>query len=146
MREANPVKYYLANYFFLGLALLQWAAAFIILSQDRASKKNLIAGFVLITLGLICLAVFAMVSEKIKRVAVGKNKIVVVGPFKKKKYTWNEVRSLKLVPWLNLYCLRIKGRKRGIYFFPAGRTLTTYGMLTADATPTGELIEKRKKQ
>jgi len=145
MREANPVKYYLANYFFLALAIFQWIGAAVILAQNTSSKKNLAAGFVLLTLGLVCLGVFVMVSDKIKRVAVGKNKIIIIGPLKKKKYSWDQVRSLELVPWLNLYRLKIKGRKRNIYFFPAGRTVSTYGVLTADASSTGALIEKRKK-
>lgn len=143
MKEANPVKYYLANYFFLAVAILQWIAATVVITKQPDSGRNLAIGFAFTTLGLISFTVFIMVSEKIKRVAIGKNKIVIVGH--KKKYCWSDVRSLELVPWLNLYRLKIKGKKGNIYFFPDGQTETAYGILTADASPTGELIEKRMK-
>jgi len=116
MKEASYVKFYVAKYFFLAFGLLQWLICGLILFRNGNIPRSQFAAFVFFTLGLILVSIFMVVSNKIKRVAVGKNRITVFGR-QEEHYEWPEVKSLKNVPYLNAYRLKIKGHKR-IYFFP----------------------------
>ena len=102
MIEANPVKYFVARYFFLALCLMQWLIAAVIFFTYPATLKNEYASLVFFTMGAILMVVYLIIKEKIRRVAVSKKKIVVINGSKKQKIDWNEVRSLNLVPFLNM--------------------------------------------
>lgn len=142
MVEANPLKFYVARYFFLVLCMLQWLVSAIILFTYPATPKNQYASLLFFTLGAILFVVFLIIKEKVKRVAVGKKKLVVITPGKKQKIEWDEVRSLKLVPFFNLYRLKLKGRKKGIYFFPSKNVNPAYGLLGGDTSKMGEILKK----
>lgn len=142
MIEANPLKFYVARYFFLVLCLLQWLVSAIILFTYESNLKNQYAALLFFTLGAILFVLFLIIKEKVKRVAVGKKKLVVITPGKKQKIEWDEVRSLKLVPFFNLYRLKIKGRKKGIYFFPSKNVNPAYGLLGGDTSKMGEILRK----
>lgn len=142
MVEASPFKFYVARYFFLVLCLLQWFVSAIILFTYPATPKNQYASLFFFTLGAILFVVFLIIKEKVKRVAVGKKKLVVITPGKKQKIEWDEVKSLKLVPFFNLYRLKLKGRKKGIYFFPSKNVNPAYGLLGGDTSKMGEILKK----
>lgn len=142
MVEANPLKFYMARYFFLVLCLLQWLVSAIIVFTYPATPKNQYASLLFFTLGAILFVVFLIIKEKVKRVAVGKKKLVVITPGKKQKIEWDEVKSLKLVPFFNLYRLKLKGRKKGIYFFPSKNVNPAYGLLGGDTSKMGEILKK----
>lgn len=142
MVEANPLKFYVARYFFLALCLLQWLVSAIILITYENTLKNQYAALLFFTLGAILFVVFLIIKEKVKRVAVGKKKLVVITPGKKQKIEWDEVKSLKLVPFFNLYRLKLKGRKKGIYFFPSKNVNPAYGLLGGDTSKMGEILKK----
>lgn len=131
MEEANPVKFYLARYFFLALSALQGLASALMLLQFGDSPKNRFAAFVLVTLAMIFFALHLMVADKIKRVAVSKKKIAVINPAKVKTYDWSEVKNLRFIPFLNMYSLKLKGKRNKIYFLPTENTATIFGLFSS---------------
>jgi hypothetical protein len=145
MIEASPTKFYLAKYLFLAFALIQWVVMGALLFRFDFSPKNFFVSLIFFTLGLLFLLTFLIVSEKIKRVAVGKNKIVIMDGDKNMRFEWPEVKSLRIVPFLNLYRLKIKGKKGNIYFFPSRNIDPAFGLLSRDTSKMGEIVEKKKK-
>jgi hypothetical protein len=146
MIEASPVKFYLAKFFFLGFAGIQWLVAGILLVQFSFSNKNFFISLVFITLGLIFFYIFLLVNDKVKRVAIGKNKIVIIDGDKNSRFSWPEVKSLKIIPFFNLYKLRLRGKKNSIYFFPARNIDPAFGLLAKDTSRMGEIVSKKKKK
>lgn len=142
MVEANPAKFYMARYFFLALSLLQWLVSALILLTYSPTLKNQYAALLFFTLGALLFVVFLIIKEKVQRVAVGKKKLVIITSGKKKKIEWDEVKSLKLVPFFNMYRLKLKGRKKGIYFFPSKNVDPAYGLLGDDTSKMGEILKK----
>lgn len=146
MVEASPAKVYLAKYFFLAFGALQWLVAGIILFRFASGPRNHFAALVLFAVGLVCFSIFLFVNEKIKRVAVGKKKIVVIEGDRNTRIEWPEVKSLKVVPFFNMYRLRVKGKKKAIYFFPSKNIDPAFGLLTKDTSKMGSIVKKRKKE
>lgn len=146
MIEANPVKYYLAKYFFLAFAFIQWIVSATILLRFQFNNKIFFVSLIFITLGLIFLYLFFFVNDKIRRVAIGKNKIVVIEGNRNIRFGWPEVKSLRIVPFLNLYRLKIKGKRNCIYFFPSRHIDPAFGLLTKDTSKMGEIVKKRKRE
>jgi hypothetical protein len=146
MIEASPVKFYLAKFFFLGFACIQWLVAGILLIQFSFSNKNFFISLVFITLGLIFFYIFLLVNDKVKRVAIGKNKIVIIDGDKNSRFSWPEVKSLKIIPFFNLYKLKLRGKKNCIYFFPARNIDPAFGLLAKDTSRMGEIVSKKKKE
>jgi hypothetical protein len=142
MIEANPMKFYVARYFFCLLALLQWVVASVLYFNYPPVLKNQFAALFFFTMGAILFVLYLIVREKVRRVAIGKKKIVVISNNKKQKIEWSEVRSLKLIPFINMYRLKVKGRKKGIYFFPSKNVNPVYGLLGDDTSKMGALLKK----
>jgi hypothetical protein len=146
MIEASPVKFYVAKFFFLVFAAIQWLVAAILLVQFSFSNRNFFISLIFITLGLIFFYIFLIVNDKVKRVAVGKNKIVIIEGDKNSRFSWPEVKSLKIIPFFNLYKLKLKGKKKTIYFFPARNIDPAFGLLAKDTSKMGSIVEKKKKE
>lgn len=147
MIEANPVKFYFAKYVFLAFAIIQWTVGGIIIFERDFTARNFFVALIFFTLGLIALFLFSLVNDKIRRVAIGKNKIVVLEGHRNTRFEWPEVKSLKIVPFFNLYKLKIKGKKGSIYFFPSRNIEATFGgLINRDTSKMGDLVTKRKKQ
>src|SRR3954468_13597359 len=103
MVEANPVKYYLAKFFFLAISIIQWFVSGTILFRFEFTHKNFFVALLFFTFGLIFFFIFLLIGDKIKRVAIGKNKIVVIDGDRNIRFDWPEVKSLKLIPVFNVY-------------------------------------------
>ncbi|MEJ1238956.1 hypothetical protein WBG78_12555 [Chryseolinea sp. T2] len=146
MVEANPAKFYFAKYFFLGFSALQWLVAGTIFFRHPFNARTFFVALVFVTMGLICFAFFLLLSDKIRRVAVGKNKIVVFEGDKNIRFSWPEVKSLEIVPFFNLYKLKVKGKKGCIYFFPSQNIDPAFGLMNRDTSKMGDIVEKRKKE
>lgn len=146
MIEASPLKFYLAKFFFLIFASIQWLVAGILLIQFHFSNRNFFISLVFITLGLIFFYVFLIVNDKVKRVAIGKNKIVIIDGDKNSRFSWPEVKSLKIIPFFNLYKLKLRGKKNPIYFFPARNIDPAFGLMARDTSKMGSIVEKKKKE
>jgi len=138
MEEANPVKFYLARYFFLALSALQGLASALILLQFGDSPKNRFVAFALFTLALIFFSLHLLIAQRIKRVAISRKKIAVINPTKVKNYDWSDVKSVKLIPFFNMYSMKLKG-KRKIYFLPTTNTAAVFGLFSSES----ELIPKK---
>ena len=146
MIEASPLKFYLAKFFFLGFAFVQWLVASILLIQFEFTNKNFFISLLFITLGLIFFSIFLIVNDKVKRVAIGKNKIIIIEGDKNLRFSWPEVKSLKIIPFFNLYKLKLRGKKSPIYFFPARNIDPAFGLLAKDTSKMGEIVSKKKKE
>lgn len=146
MIEASPVKFYLAKFFFLVFACIQWLVATILLVQFSFSNRNFFIALIFVTLGLVFFYIFLIVNEKVKRVAIGKNKIVIIEGDKNSRFSWPEVKSLKIIPFFNLYRLRLRGKRNPIYFFPARNIDPAFGLMARDTSKMGSIVEKKKKE
>jgi hypothetical protein len=146
MVEANPVKFYLAKFLFLGFSLVQWLVAATILLRFGFESKNFFVALIFITLGMVFFYIFLVISGQIKRVAVGKNKIVIIEGDRNMRFDWPEVKSLKLIPIFHVYKLKIKGKRNPIYFFPSKNVDPAFGLLAKDTSRMGEIVQKRKKE
>jgi hypothetical protein len=146
MVEASPLKFYFAKYFFLAFGLLQWLVSGTILISFPFTAKTFFASLIFLTTGMIFIFAFTLIADKIRRVAVGKNKIVVLEGDRNVRFEWPEVKTLKIIPFFNLYKLKIKGKKRAIYFFPSHNIDPAFGLLSKDISQMGDVVQKRKKE
>lgn len=128
MKEANPVKYYFAKYFFLAFGLLQWIVSGVIFLRSGLTPKSQFAVFLFFTLGLILISIFLIIASKIRRVALGKKKVAIIGAYETHRYEWPDVKSVKFIPLFNMYRMKIRGRKGKIYFLPTQNCETIYGL------------------
>ena len=142
MKEANLFKYYFARYFFLAFAAMQAVAAVVLLLRFQDSPKNRFAIFVFFTLAMILISIHLIVFSKVKRVAVSKKKIAVITSYKLKQYNWDEVKELKLLPFLNMYSLKLKGKKNRIYFLPTHDSGALFGLFAGDPDFLKERLSK----
>jgi len=139
VKEASLVKFYLARYFFLAFGLLQALVAIMLLLRFQDSPKNRFAFFVFFTLAMILLSIHLFVFSKVKRVALSKKKIAIINNFKNKEYDWDEVKELKHFPFFNIYSLKLKGKRKKIYFLPTDGSEAVYGIFTGEL----KLVEKK---
>jgi hypothetical protein len=138
MKEASLVKFYFVRYFFVAFGMLQGLAALMLLLQFQDSPKNRFAILVFFSLAMILFSVHFIVFSKVKRVAMNKKKITVIVGQRTKQYDWDDVRELKLINFLNIYSLKIKGKKR-IYFLPAHDSAAIFGLFSDEP----EFLEKK---
>lgn len=146
MIEASPVKVYVARFVFLAFALIQWLVAAVLLVRFDFSSKSFFISLLFITLGLVFFYVFLIVNEKVKRVAIGKNKIVIIEGDRNSRFSWPEVKSLKIIPFFNLYRLKLRGKRNPVYFFPAKNIDPAFGLMAKDTSRMGSLVQKKKKE
>jgi hypothetical protein len=146
MVEANPAKFYVAKFFFLVMSVIQLIVASSILIRFPFNAKNFFVALLLITFGLIFLTIFLVLNAKIKRVAVGKKKIVVIEGDRNIRFEWPEVKSLELIPYFNVYKMKIRGKRNPIYFFPSKNIDPAFGLIAKDTSRMGDIVEKRKKE
>jgi hypothetical protein len=142
MKEANLFKYYFVRYFFLAFAAMQVIAATVLLLRFQDSPKNRFAIFVFFTLAMILISIHLIVFAKVKRVAMSKKKIAVISTFKSKQYDWDEVKDLKLIPFFNMYSLKLKGKKNRIYFLPTHDSEVLFGLFSSDPDFLKERLSK----
>ena len=145
MTEANPVKFYVAKYFFLAFAIVLILVGVVILIRFEETPRNSLFALAFLTLGIILIFIYFVVNDRIRRVAIGKNKIVVIEGNRNIRFSWPEVKSLKIIPFLKIYRLRIKGKHNTIYFFPSGSASLSPGLPARDASKMGVIVGKRKK-
>ena len=131
MDEVTPFKFYLAKYFFLVLSVLQGLAAALMIFQFGDSPKNRFAAFVLFTFSMIIFSLHLLISPRIKRVTLSKKKIEIINPTKVKSYEWSDVKSLKLIPFLNFYSMKLKGKRNKIYFLSDMNTTALFGLFSS---------------
>jgi hypothetical protein len=146
LRQASPTKFYFAKYFFLGFGLLQWTVAAVISWRFESTAKNASATFIFLCLGSILMVIFFFLNSTMKRVAVGKDRLVVIERGKNVRVQWPEVKSIKLIPIFNLYKLKLKAKRNPIYFFPSKNIEPAYDLLARDTSKMGEIVSKRKKE
>ena len=141
MEETSTAKYYLARYFFLALSVLQGLATALILIQFEDSDKNRISALVMFTVSMIFFSLHLLLATKIKRVAVSKKKLAIINPNKVKEYDWSDVKAIKLMPLVNMYSLKLKGKRSKIYFLPSSDTSALFGIFSSES----DLIPKKAK-
>lgn len=132
MKEASKSKFYLAKYFFFFIGMLQWLVALLLAWQVQENFKLVYAALLFFSLGLIFLIIQGLVAAKLKRVALGKKKIAIIERTKTRSYKWPDVKSIRLIPFFNLYSMRLKGKKDPIYFLPTKSTPSVFGMFASN--------------
>jgi hypothetical protein len=133
MKEASLVKYYFTKYFFLAFGLLQWLISGVLLLKQGNTLKGQYAAFLFFTLGLVLVSVFLIFSSKLRRVAISKKKVAVIGNRKAQRYDLSEIKWMKFLPVFNLYTMKIKGKKGKIYFLPCEEQEVIYGLFPSIA-------------
>jgi hypothetical protein len=146
LKQASPVKFYFAKYFFLGFGLLQLTVASVLFLRFENTPKNASASFIFLCLGSVLLVIFFYLKSSMRRVAIGKNRIVVIEGRKNLRVEWPEVKSIKLVPVFHLYKLQLKTKRNPIYFFPSKNIEPAYDLFAKDTTKMGDIVSKRKKE
>lgn len=134
MVEANPVKFYFAKYFLLVIALMQWIIGAVLFYRDEFTFFNLVIDSLFIVIGILLVILFIKVSEKIKRVAIGKNKFVVLEGHYNVRFEWPDVKSIQIVPFLNLCRVRFRGKKGNLYFFSTKNLRSALEKLSSHST------------
>ena len=128
--EEGRVKFFLVKYFFLGNSILPAVAALLLITQFGDSPKNRSVAFILLALSFIFLSLHFLVAAKIKKVAVSKKKLTIIGQ-KPKSYEWAEVKEIKFLPFVNMYSVKLK-KKRIVYFLPPNGTVSLFGLFPAE--------------
>jgi hypothetical protein len=114
--------------------------------QYEFGPKSFFIALVFFTFGMISFTAYLLITERVRRVAIGKNKIIVTEGDRNMRFEWPEVKSLKVIPYLNLYKLKLKGKRGYIYFFPSQNIDPAFGLLSKDTSKMGEIVQKRKKE
>lgn len=146
LKQANPVKFYFAKFFFLGFALLQWTVAVALAVSFKNTPKNTAAIFIFISLGCIFFVIFFFLMEVMRRVAIGKDKVVVIELGKNLTLTWPDIKSINLIPVFNVYKMRLKTRRKPIYFLPSKNIEPAYDLLAEDTSKMGDIVNKNKRK
>ena len=142
MKEASPVKFYFAKYFFLAFGLLQWSCGMLFFLRGEA-EKNKRAALIFFVLGLTFVALYFLIAAKLKRVAISKKRVTIIDNDKTDHYEWPEVKSIKLVPYFNLYKLKLRGRKERIYFLPDHNVEPLFGLFPHEPE-LADVLKKKK--
>ncbi len=146
LKQASPVKFYFAKFFFLGFAFLQWAVALALAVQFENTPKNTAAIFIFVSLGCIFFVVFFFLMEVMRRVAIGKDKVVVIELGKNLTLAWPDIKSIKIIPVFNIYKMRLKTRRKPIYFLPSKNIEPAYDLLAEDTSKMGDIVNRNKKK
>lgn len=141
MKEASPVKFYFAKYFFLAFGLLQWSCGMLLFLRGEA-EKNKRAALIFFVIGLAFVVLYFLIAAKLKRVAISKKRVTIIDRDKTDHYEWPEVKSIKLVPYFNLYKLKLRGKKERIYFLPDHNVEPLFGLFPHEP----ELVTGLKKK
>lgn len=142
MKEASPVKFYFAKYFFLAFGLLQWSCGMLLFLRGEA-EKNKRAALIFFVLGLMFVALYFLIAAKLKRVAISKKRVTIIDNDKTDHYEWPEVKSIKLVPYFNLYKLKLRGKKERIYFLPDHNVEPLFGIFPHEPE-LADVLKKKK--
>ena len=125
MVEASPVKFYIAKYFSLVVALLLWTIGALLLLFGEITLPYIILDVLFFLLGLFLVYLFSAISSRIKRVAVGENKFVILEGRFNTRFEFHEVKSFTVLPFINLCKVKVKGKKGSFYFFFAGNVISS---------------------
>lgn len=146
LKQANPVKFYFAKFFPLGFAFLHLIVALALATSFETTPKNTAAVVIFISLGCIFLVVFFFLSEALRRVAIGKNKVVVIESGRNQHLGWDDIKSINLIPVFNVYKLKIKNTRKPIYFLPSKNIEPAYDLLAMDTSKMGDIVNRNKKK
>ena len=142
MKEASPVKFYFAKYFFLAFGLLQWSCGTLLFLREEAEQSKR-AALIFFVLGLTFVVLYFLIAAKLKRVAISKKRVTIIDKNKTDHYEWPEVKSIKLVPYFNLYKLKLRGKKQRIYFLPDHNVEPLFGLFPHEPE-LAEVLKKKK--
>lgn len=142
MKEVNLFKFYFAKYFLLALGLLQVVVGFLVYTQFGGTPKSQFASFVIFTLALILFSLQWLITDKIRRVALGKKKVAVIYPHKVKRYHWEDVKSIRFFAFFNMYCMKLKGKKDKIYFLSSENSESIFSLFSSEVDFVQKKVSK----
>ena len=144
MKEASLVKFYFAKYFFLAFGLLQWSCGTLLFLTGDIEKTRK-AALIFFIIGLIFIALYFQIAARLKRVAIGKKRIVIMDNDRTEQYEWPEVKYIKMVPYFNVYKLKLRGKKDRIYFLPDHNLEPLYGLFSQEQPELAAVWKKKGK-
>ncbi len=142
MKEASRVKFYFAKYFFLAFGVLQWICGMLLFLGDDANK-NKQASLLFFLIGLAFVAAYFFVAGRLRRVAIGKKRVMIINDDKTEQVEWSEIKYIKPVPYFNLYAMKLRGRKERIYFLPQENSEPLFGLFIQEPEFAQALRKKR---
>jgi hypothetical protein len=90
---------------------------------------------------MVFFSLHLLLASRIKRVAISKKKLAVINTNKVKEYDWSDVKAIKLLPFLNMYSVKLKGKRSKIYFLASSDTSALFGLFTSNS---GLMAKKSK--
>lgn len=146
LKQASPVKFYFAKFFFLGFAFLLWSVALALALSFENTPKNTAAILIFISIGCIFFVIFFFLMEVMRRVAIGKDRVVVIELGKNMTIQWQDIKFIRLIPVFNIYKMKLKTRRKPIYFLPSKNIEPAYDLLAEDTSKMGDIVNKNKKK
>lgn len=143
MKEASPVKFYFAKYFFLVFGLLQWLCGMLLFLQLDIEKSKW-AGSIFFAIGLISVILYFTIASRLRRVSLGKNRITIISDGKSSHYDWPDVKWIRSVPFIHVYKLKLRGIKGRIYFLPERQEVPLYGLFQK-GPELADILKKKAK-
>jgi len=143
MKEASRTKFFFAKYFFLAFGMLQWTCGMLLILKGDPERSRWPALF-FFSVGLIFVVLYFRIAERLYRVSIGKKRIAIISKDKTETVEWSDVKYLKPVPYLNVYKLKVRGRKELIYFLPNEQEEPLFGFLPHQPE-LADVLRKRLK-
>lgn len=143
MKEASPVKFYFAKYFFLAFGLLQWLCGSLLVLQSDLDRSKA-AALLFFTIGLISITCYIVIAPRLKRVALGKSRVTIFSNGEPIHYEWPEIKWIRAVPYVSVYKLKLRGKKNRIYFLPEQQEEPVFGLYSQKPALSGPLKKRLK--
>lgn len=118
MREAKLTKYFLVKYFVLILGLLQLLIALLLGLQQGGETRGQLSALLFLALGISFVVLFLTVTSRVQRVAISRKNVAIITRGRAKRYNLSAVKYIRAIPAFGICCMKLKGRKRRIYFIP----------------------------
>jgi hypothetical protein len=83
-------------------------------------------------MGLGMLILYFRIASRLHHVSITRKRIVIQGALNE-NLDWQEVKSIKPIPYFNLYRMKLRGRKDRIYFLPLEREEPLFGFIPHEA-------------
>lgn len=127
MKEASPAKFYVAKYFFLAFGMLQWLCGMLLLLRGDW-ERNRWSALLFFVVGSGMLILYFRIASRLHHVTITRKRIAIQGALNE-TLEWQEVKSIKPIPYFNLYRMKLRGRKDRIYFLPREREEPLFGFI-----------------
>lgn len=130
----------------MGFNVFQWIVVGTLLIQAEDYTGDVSAAVWMASMGLVLTFLFLVVGKRFKSVHVDDQRVLVAEHPLNVQFAWCEVQSVKMVPLVNIFSLRIVGRKNRIFFIPLKQNIPDIKLLRSyiSKRSRGLLTEEEK--